>query len=107
MVKSMYISLPCKFENGTLTVKGLGLNGKGEPKEEAFFNAIKAVPELYSELCTSVVTDTSILVPHSKKVYERILELEPLPEDRATKAKKDGLFKPTSEDVLKYGYEGK
>lgn len=106
MGKIMYISIPCNYAEETLKVKSLGINGKGWPQEEAYFNAIKAVPELYSDLCTAVVTDKEILVPYSKKVYDKLLEVEPLPEDKVKAAKKENsLLKATSEEVLKFGYK--
>lgn len=103
------MSIPCTYDNDTLTISSLNMQGQGWPREEAFFAALKSAPDLYAELCVGSIKEDKgrlvVLTPYSKKLYERILELEPLPEEKIIpKVKKDSLLKPTNEETLKYGY---
>ena len=103
------MQIPCTYDNDTLFIKALNIRGQGWPREEAFFNALKASPELYGELCAGTIHEHKeklfILVPYSTKLYDRIIELEPLPTAaEQKKLKKNNLLKPTTEEVLKYGY---
>lgn len=105
---TVYIEIPCSYANDTLRIKALGIEGRGWPKEEAFLNAIKASPELYAELCVGNIQEVSgtfcLTVPYSTKVYERIFEIEPLTTQKEQKKLKSNFLKPTSEEVLRYGY---
>lgn len=102
------MSIPCTFENNTLRIKALRIEASGNNPEEALMKAIKSVPELYAELCLGKVEQDRhwffITVPHSKKLYDRLLEIEPLPQDKP-KVKKTGALKEAeSDEVIKYGY---
>ena len=106
----MYMSIPCTYVHEILTISSLDIQGKGWPQEEAYFMALKSAPDLYAELCLGTIKEEkgrlTVVIPYSKKVYERILELEPLPEEKTiVKVKRENnILTPTSTETLKYGY---
>ena len=105
----LMLSLPCTYENSTLTIRCLRISADGSSAEDALFKAIKNTPELYAELCSGrVVRDNKnrheLIVPHSEKLYNKIVEIEPSPESKKKAARKDGVLKASAEETLKYGY---
>ena len=103
------MSLPCTYAKDTLTIKCLCLQGFGWPAEEALMNTLKSNPEWYAELCMGVIEVDAkdryaLIVPYSKKIYERLLEIEPLPSDQIMKKPRPDFLMPTNAEVLKYGY---
>lgn len=105
----LYIQIPASYEDNTLTIKALNLSAPGWPAEEAYLNIAKNSPDLYSGLILGKLVKKDdkhfIVLPYNDKVYSRILELEPLPEDAEKKRKKQShLLDLSPEDLIKYGY---
>lgn len=103
------MQLPCTYENEVLTIKCLNLSATAWPLEEAFALVVKNTPEFYASLSLGTIHKENgrcfIVVPKSDKLYNKILELEPLPEDQDKKKKQNSLLKDVSpEEVLKFGY---
>lgn len=112
MASSLYISIPCTFENKTLTIKALGLHGKGDTPDQALLECIKNT-NLYTPLMLSKFksfTDfrgrdfRSLEVPFHSTILETIHEIQPTPEDRKKIRKSNHLYEPTAEETLKLGY---
>lgn len=111
MASTIYISIPCTFENKVLIVKGLGLEGKGDSPDQALLECIKNT-NLYIPLMLckfKLFTDfrgrdfRHIEVPFNTIIMDKISELEPLPGDRRIK-KSSHLYEPTNEEILTLGY---
>ena len=105
----LYMQIPVSYETETLTIKSLGLTGTAWPVEEAYMKAIKDVPELYGPLSLGKIKQENdkyfLVVPKNEKIYSKILEIEPFPEEAEKKRKKQNHLSDVSpEDVVKYGY---
>ena len=104
------MSLPCLYTEDTLHIKCLGLQGRGWPSEEALLDLLNSNPEFYADLCQGKLEIDhkgrhALIVPYSKKLYDKLLTTEPFPETKErAKVAKDSFLKVTNEEVLRYGY---
>lgn len=107
----MYIYIPCKFENQTLTVKSLGFQAEGKSADEALLSCIKGTT-LYAPLAIAKFKEFTdhrnrvfqgFEVLHDDKIMKKIAEVEPTVEDKKRKSK-SSLIEPDSEDILRLGY---
>lgn len=113
MASTMYISIPCTYENKVLTVKALGFEAKGDSPDQALLECIKSTP-LYIPLMLAKFksfTDHNhrsfqqFEVPFDNAILKKINEVEPYPEEKTIKKKSKSVLSETSaEDVIKYGY---
>jgi len=109
----LMLSIPCTYENKTLTVKALGLKAKGDSAEQALLECIKSTP-LYIPLMLAkykTFTDHNgrnfeqFEVPFDNSILKKINETEPYPEEKSIKSKKKtALTDVDPEEVLMYGY---
>jgi hypothetical protein len=101
------IRLPVVFELNTLTVNCLKLSGIGSTKEEAFQDILSNNPDFYSMLKDGsfdyIGDHLGVIVVKTDKLYDKLLEIEPLPVE-VKKPKNKNLKDVSPEDVVKYGY---
>ena len=107
----LHIQIPCTYENETLRINALNLEGQGWPKEDALFNAIKSGKNLTEHLLLaqlkevySVRKDGALIieVPYSDTLWKAIMKNEPLPKDAAKK--KSFIEEPTAEETILMGF---
>lgn len=112
MASSLYISIPCTFENRLLTIKGLDLQGRGDSPDQALLECIKGT-NLYTPLMLckfKSFTDfrgrdfRSLEVPFDSIILEKINEVEPTPETKKKIKKSNHLIEASPEEILKLGY---
>lgn len=107
-MSKLHIAFPAIYENNTLTIKCLRIESEGLTAEEAYINAAKNTPELYKYLILGTIQESNgkclISVPFEQKVYDKILEIEPLPVDKPKKKLSSRLTDVSPEEVIKYGY---
>lgn len=110
MATTLYMNIPCNFENNTLNINCLGFKAKGNSPDEALLECIKNTA-LYLPLLLSKFkshtdhrgrTFTSLEVPFNDIILKKINEVEPYPETAKRKSK--GLLaEATPEEILKLG----
>jgi hypothetical protein len=113
MTERIYISIPTQYSNEILTIKALGLEGNGPSPEDALLECIKntalydllIVCEFHYSNDTWGYEHLLLQVPFSTELYNKIIEVEPLPELSKKKKRNSSLIlEPASEDILKYGF---
>lgn len=112
MAGTLYLSIPCTFEDKVLTIKALSLRGKGDGPDQALLDCIKNT-DLYTPLLLSKFksfTDfrgrsfRTLEVPYSSILLETISQVEPTPEDKKKIRKSKYLYDSTPEEILTLGY---
>lgn len=108
-MSKLILKIPATYEEETLTIKCLQLSASGLTVEDAYKDLIKSSKELYASLKPGKVKlegeQYYIIVPHDEKVYNKILDLEPLPDEAERRRRQNSHLKEASpEDVIKYGY---
>jgi hypothetical protein len=111
MEDSIYISIPCSYEDRILTVKGLKLSAKGDSPDQALLECIKNTPLYMPMMLAKFVSFTDfrkrtfmqIEVPFHATILKKINEVEPYPESTRIKSK-SVLVEPSHEEKLKFGF---
>lgn len=105
---SLIIRIPYTYIDDVMTIKGLQLSATGWPVEEAYIAITKQCKEFYAVLSKGELKQEGkyefIDLPYNEKLYNRILELEPLPLDAKIKKSSSKIKSASSEETLKYGY---
>lgn len=103
-----YMRIPATYENETLTIKALGLTHTAYPMEEAYMALAKNTPEHYAALALGTIKEEGrfigITIPFNEKLYNKILEIEPLPVDKKRIKVDSHLHTASAEEVIKHGY---
>lgn len=106
----MKISLPCRLVGDTYKVKSLGISLVCKDSKEAPKMLATAVEKLLGlsqitgELLSIKPDQFELILPYFQLIYDKVLELEPLPLDREQKKLKGKIEAPTAKEVLDYGY---
>lgn len=111
MKSSLYISIPCEYNNKQLVVKALGFKAKGENAKEALTEATKNSIYYVSFSDAEIVTwmdfrgrtFSHIEVPFDNIILDKINSIEPYPEEKKRKSK-GTLTEPSAEEILKHAY---
>lgn len=111
MASSLYISIPCTYENKTLTVKSLRLQGKGETPEQALIECIKNTP-LYMSLVSAKFKSwidfrhrsfMHLEIPYDAAIMKKINDLEPTCDEKKN-SKVNKVIEPTQEEIFRFGF---
>lgn len=106
----MKISLPCRLEGDTYRVKSLGLKVVCKDPKEALKTILKCVEtdlglsQLTGELLSLKINQYELILPYFQPIYDKVLELEPLPTEREQKKLKGRIETPTAQEIVDYGY---
>lgn len=112
MNTELYIAIPAKYSNKTLTIKSLGFKTRGDTPEEALIECISN-SALYESLILAKFNyiehrgkqHLQLEVPFNNNIYDKLIEIEPFPEIVIKKkTTKSFLIEPSFEETVKFGY---
>ncbi len=105
---SLIVRIPYTYIDDVMTIKGLQLSGTGWPVEEAYKAITKQCREFHSVLSKGELKQEGkyefVDLPYNEKLYNRILELEPMPSEAKVKNNSNKVKSASNEEIIKYGY---